>query len=218
MQPPASVLVCFAVEDEACYLRKNLPPVNPCKILITGIGRRNSERTFRAALTTSRPSLVLSSGFAGGLDPDLETGAILFEAAPESLLSASLLAFGARPGRFHCADQIAATADAKRKLRESSGADAVEMESGIIRGICAQGNIPAVTIRVISDSAQEDLPLDFNHLMTADQRLNYVKLAWHLAKSPGTVAKLLVFRRTIAACARNLAAALNHALQGFRSE
>ena len=218
MPSPVSVLVCFAVEDEAGPFRKNLPSEIRCEVLITGMGRRNCERKFQAALATSRPSLVLSSGFAGGLNPNLETGTIVFDAAPDSQLSASLQAFGARPGTFHCADQIAPTADAKRKLREATGADAVEMESAIIRGICAQRNIPAVTIRVISDSAQEDLPLDFNRLMTAGQRLNYWKLAWHLARFPTTVVKLMAFRRTVLGCARNLDAALNHALQDFRSE
>ena len=46
-------------------------------------------------------------------------------------------------------------------------------------------------MRVILDTANEDLPLDFNQLMTADQKMSYGKLALALVKSPGKVGALL---------------------------
>ena len=46
-------------------------------------------------------------------------------------------------------------------------------------------------MRVILDTANEDLPLDFNQLMTAEQKMSYGKLALALAKSPGKVGALL---------------------------
>ena len=46
-------------------------------------------------------------------------------------------------------------------------------------------------MRVILDTADEDLPLDFNRLMTAGQKMSYGKLALALAKSPGKVGALL---------------------------
>jgi hypothetical protein len=63
-------------------------------------------------------------------------------------------------------------------------------------------------VRVILDTANEDLPLDFNQLMTADQKMSYGKLALALAKSPGKVGALLRLRQQTEAAAGKLAEVL----------
>jgi len=115
---------------------------------------------------------------------------------------------GARPGAFHCADRIATTAEQKRAIRQSSGADAVEMESAIICALCGAEKIPSATIRIILDTADEDLPLDFNLLMTPDHRMNYFGLAAALIKSPGKLASLLSLQKRTATAAEALAQVL----------
>jgi nucleoside phosphorylase len=202
------VLICFAVEDEARHFRKQILGRYPCQILITGIGPGNAKQSLLDALKDRTPSLVLSSGFAGGLNPELRAGEVGFEGPGDSSLAAATKAVGARPMRFHSSDRIASTASAKLHLWRATAADAVEMESGPIREICAQRNIPSATIRVISDAAEEDLPLDFNLLMTPEQRLDYFKLAWTLVKSPAKVARLLAFQRRIDGFAAKLATVL----------
>src|SRR6185503_20338017 len=102
-----------------------------------------------------------------------------------------LLTAGACPVKFHCVDRVAITVDEKRELWETTGADAVEMESQIIRAICRAHGIPSATIRVISDAAQENLPLDFNALMTGDHELNYPRLVLALLSSPRKIPALL---------------------------
>jgi len=234
-----SLLLTFALEAESRSFQNLFGSRSDVRVLLTGIGQRNAERTIRQALAERPPELVLTCGFAGGLNPELATGTVVFsvDEAPSSRrgneadflagskipppyvggydpvatissLSPALLAAGAQPARFHCADRLAASAESKRTLRLSTGADAVEMESGIIRAVWRENEILSATVRVISDAASEDLPLDFNRLMDADQNLNYGKLAAALVKSPGRIGALLRLKKQTQAAAEKLAQVL----------
>ncbi len=206
----AGILVCFALPDESRPFRRLAVAHPEIEILVTGIGQKNSERRFRAKLASAveSPKYVLTCGFAGALHPGLALGEVIFSADAASGLAPRLLAAGAREASFHCASQIAATAAAKKTLRQATGADAVEMESEIIRRLCRERGWPSATVRVISDAASEDLPLDFNLLMTADQRLDYAKLAGAILKSPGKIFALLRLQKQTRRAAEKLAAVL----------
>jgi adenosylhomocysteine nucleosidase len=201
MNPSPITLVCFAVKEESqCF-----DPPKGVKTLLTGMGRRNAEEAMRNALETSSPGLVLTCGFAGGLKPGLARGSVVFSTDDGTGLETILLEAAAIPARFHCAEKVATTAEQKRQLREMTGADAVEMESGVVRAICAHQKIPSATIRVILDTATEDLPLDFNQLMTQRQKMHYGKLALAILKSPGRISALLELQRQSRAAAAKLA-------------
>jgi len=200
-------LITFAVAEEARPFQNLVGPRSDMRILLTGIGQRNAERAIRGALAQELPKLVLTCGFAGGLNPELATGTVVF-CSDDSSLSTALQAAGARPVKFHCAEKVVATAGEKRALWQSTGADAVEMESGVIRRICREHNIPGATVRVISDAADEDLPFDFNRLMDAGQNLSYGKLALALLKSPGKIGPLIKLQKQTLAAAEKLAGVL----------
>jgi len=200
--------VCFAVKEEARPFQKLAAERGDLNVILVGMGKRNAERAIRAALAKERPRLVLTCGFAGGLRPDLALGTVVFAAGPDTGLESALLAAGAKPAHFHCADGVAATAEQKRALWKTTGAEAVEMESKVICAVCREHKIPSATVRVILDTANEDLPLDFNQLMTADQKMNYGKLALALAKSPGKVRALLRLQKRAEAAAGKLAEVL----------
>jgi len=213
-RPGAGVTVCFAVKEEAKAFRDAAAALPQVRVLLTGMGRHNAERAMRAALDKESPRLVVSSGFAGGLNPDLNHGAVVFSTESDAALQAALQRAGAKPARFHCAEQVASSAEQKKALRAATGADAVEMESEAIAKLCRERAVPCATIRVILDTANEDLPLNFNQLMTPDQRLAPGKLALALARAPGKIPALLRLQRQSAAAAERLA----EVLQRFLSE
>ena len=86
------------------------------------------------------------------------------------------------------------------------------MESQIICECCREQTVSSGTVRVILDTAGEDLPLDFNEMMTAEQRMDYAKLAMALVKSPGKVSALLRLQKQSGEAAERLAEVLNKAL------
>jgi len=247
-----STLICFALKEEAAPFRKMAVGKAGISILITGIGRKNTEKSVRELLNSCRsrddetqikniletphvvsyqPDLVLTCGFAGGLDPGLKLGDVVFElsdrrgefhesqtenelgsrsARPSesSPLREKLVAAGAKPAKFFCANRIATMVAEKKKLRDETGADAVEMESEAIHAVCRECGVPCATVRVISDTANEDLPLDFNALSRLDKNMDFGKLAWAIAKSPGKIGGLLKLQKQTRFAAERLAEVL----------
>lgn len=211
MKPEIQNLICFALKEEAAPFRKmaaGMAASAQPDILIVGIGRQNAEQAIRKFLASNSPELVLTCGFAGGLNPDLKLGDVVFEFPQPSTCNLQLAICGAKPAKFFCADRIATTVAEKKALREQTGADAVEMESAAIHAVCRERGIPCVTVRVISDTAHEDLPLDFNALARPDKNLDFGKLAWAIAKSPGKIGALLELQQKTRFAAGELAKVL----------
>jgi adenosylhomocysteine nucleosidase len=202
----SSIIVCFALKEESAPFRKIAAGKTGITILLTGIGRQNAEKSLREFLVTNSLKLVLTCGFAGGLNPELKLGDVVFDVqSPKSKVQSQLLAAGAKPVKFFCADRIATTVAEKKKLRAETSADAVEMESAAIHAVCRERGIPCVTIRVISDTANEDLPLDFNALSKPDKNLDFTKLALAIAKSPGKIPALIKLQKQTQFAAQRLA-------------
>jgi adenosylhomocysteine nucleosidase len=185
------VLITFAVKEEMKFFSGG----EGIRRFITGMGRDNAERNVLAALEEIKPRLVLTCGFAGGLNPKLKAAEVVFQADPGTDLHSKIEQAGATPVSFFCARRVAITSDEKLRLWRGTGLDAVEMESETIRELCLQRDIPSATVRVISDAADEDLPLDFNTLMSPAQKIHYGKLSWALVRSPWKLAELLAFQQ-----------------------
>ena len=202
-----TTLVCFALKEEAVPFRKIAAGKSGVAIVIVGIGRVNAEKSIREFLAVNSPAQVFTCGFAGGLNPELKLGDVRFETADASLGS-RLIAASAKPATFFCADRIATTVAEKKQLRSETGADMVEMESAAIHAVCRERGIPCATVRVISDTAAEDLPLDFNALSKPDKSLDFGKLFLAIAKSPGKIGALMALQKKTSFAAQQLAAVL----------
>ncbi len=201
-----SIAVCFALPEEAGPFQKQS---GETPVFFTGIGKANAEKAVREYLKDHSPGLLLTCGFAGGLDSGLNIGDIIFETAngkggKDDAMQAKLAAAGAKPAKIFCADRIASTVAEKKKLREETGANAAEMESGAIQAVCRERGISCATVRVISDMANEDLPLDFNEFLTPDKKLNMGKLMLSVAMRPAKMAALMELQKKTKLAAERL--------------
>lgn len=206
------VAVCFALAEEAGAFQKMCGDKVP--VFLTGIGRENAERSAREFLAGYTPSLLMTCGFAGGLNAELKIGDVVFEIPTKEgtdafdRIRSKLIAANAKEAKFFCAERIAVTAADKKKLRETTGADVAEMESGAVQAVCQARGIPCVTVRVISDTANEDLPLDFNQFLKEDKSMDMSKLMMAVAKAPWKMGALMELQKNTKLAAQRLAEAL----------
>lgn len=205
-----SRLFTFAVPEEAAPFRRQKR--SGVRVIVTGMGADAARRGLAEAMRIGTPELVVTAGFCGGLNPALERGTVVVDRNSDALMLAWAEAAGIRPVGVHCADRVAVTASEKEMLFRRSGSDVVEMESGVIMGMCRERGVPVTMIRVVSDTAGEDLPLDFNSLTTARGTVHFGRLALEVAKHPKVIPQLLKLQKHTKAAAGGLAAALGRFL------
>jgi adenosylhomocysteine nucleosidase len=110
---------------------------------------------------------IISTGFCGALDPALTLGAIV---------QAGIVS----------ADRVVVTAEEKAALRRSTGAVVVDMEFGEVQRIAAEWGVPVRAVRVVSDTASEDMPLDFNRYRDREGRFSRGRIALAALARPFT--------------------------------
>jgi hypothetical protein len=108
--------------------------------------------------------------------------------------SASLVSFASECGatvvnRFYSAARAIWRAEEKRHLGKT--ADAVEMESFEILAAAADSGVPAATVRAISDTSEEPLPLDMNEVFTDEGQLSIPRVVGQVALHPQSVPGLV---------------------------
>lgn len=165
------------------------------QVVVTGMGRERAGEVLEGELRRledTPPEAVLLSGYAGGLNPDLKTGAVIFEDLLGDFPSSGcFLSHGVRNGRFHSSESIVRTAVEKNQLFASTGCDAVDMESGAVAGACRRAGIPAAVLKAVSDPAGEDLPIDFSRCLNSRGFMDYRRLSWQLAIRPHRIPSMI---------------------------
>lgn len=142
-------------------------------LVAAGEGPNRAEAAARWAVETQSPRAVLSTGYCGGLDPGLNVGDIWTATEVRDASGASFPAVPPRSARkTNCGavlsiDRVAVTAKEKAQLR-STGAGVVEMEAAAVGAVAREKGLPFHCIRVVSDSAASDLPVDFNRFRGPD--------------------------------------------------
>ena len=107
-------------------------------------------------------------------------------------------------------NRVAVTAAEKRALREQTGASAVEMEAGAVEAKAREWGVPFGCVKVVSDTASEDLPLDFNRCRDREGRFSRVRIAFAALARPWAISGLMRLDRHCRAAAEKLGEFLAH--------
>src|SRR5580700_1830552 len=78
-KPPVDLLICFAVKEEMKFFRSAFWRRGSMQVWVTGMGRKNAAENIRDAIARVQPERVITAGFAGGLNPRLQCGAVVYE-------------------------------------------------------------------------------------------------------------------------------------------
>jgi nucleoside phosphorylase len=139
---------------------------------------------------------VVSVGYCGALRRGLERNDIVI--ATEINSQTVQTPFSERPfipGAVLSDDHVVVSSGEKSRLA-LSGAIAAEMEAEALRQRAEAWGVPFYCIRVVTDTADEELPLDFNRLRDADGRFSRSRILLAALRRPGVLApKLLRFDR-----------------------
>jgi hypothetical protein len=189
-------------------------------VIITGMGTRNAEAKADAALgpapsggdggrlLAGKPDAALVIGLCGGLTESLPEDRIV--AYTECLSTAP-----SKPPPIQCSPALTdvivrclqqqgiavdrvigitspriATTKADRLALAKSSATVVDMESYPIVSAAARAGVPAVVLRVVSDSPDTEMP-DFNPALNAQGALDGRKALWIALGSPLETYRLL---------------------------
>jgi adenosylhomocysteine nucleosidase len=230
------VLVTFAVDDEFAPWRKlrkfqrieeekrveayctRVGELEICALL-TGIGGEKAWVNATKLIWNLDVDVCISSGLAGGLRSEHKVGDVVVARQVESTQSKrridcdaemvhAAVECGAKEIRLmYSTDHVVGSTAEKTELGKV--ADVVEMESGEILHEALAFGARVVAIRAISDSSEENMPIDFNRVVSKDGDVSIPRVLGEVLKRPTSLPSLMRFGRKSREVAETLAGFLD---------
>ncbi|MEZ5351377.1 MAG: hypothetical protein R2762_01975 [Bryobacteraceae bacterium] len=161
-----------------------------------GPGPRLASVAVNRAIEREQPAGILSTGFCGGLDPALEACAvfvarrILDEPTGDRYETAH-----DNGGTLISGDRVVGTLPEKAALRQTTGAGAVDMEAAAVARAAREAGLPLFCVRVVTDTAMEAFPMDFNTVRDGEGRFSRARIAARAMANPGRIRALMELDR-----------------------
>lgn len=212
------VVVTFAVRSEMGKWRPTPRYRENIRIVRTGIGMRGPQDELKQALS-GPVDFCIASGLAGSLKRQYPVGSVLVARGIKSegnktivpcdggLVDAAVRNGARAVDFFHTSPAIANSEGARAELARA--ADAVDMESFHVLSAARRAGVPAVAVRVISDSPDRKLPLDFSRTVTGDGQISWARMIGQMIKHPGRLPAFVTFGIDSSAAIRNLSTFLD---------
>jgi nucleoside phosphorylase len=185
-------------------------------VLLTGIGwSAGAAASMLDELENRKPDVVISSGLAGALKAEYHVGDVLvaarvsYRGTVHSLgTSVALVTAAVKSGATSVKSFVTnggIVGEARAKQAMSSVGDAVEMESFHVLSSVNAARIPSVAIRAISDTVEQDMPVDFSKVVDRAGHVRWTRMARELGRHPGRIPSLIQFGRESRRAAEKLA-------------
>lgn len=231
-----AVVACFAAAGVTCSgaLRSSRYSTAGHEFIIvaTGMGFDNAARAVEMLIREESPDLLISTGFCGGVAPELQVGdvvvaqrmiiadrgsleevPVLYSSIGQSFV-ARQVAEGKRVvgGTFISSPAITSKKRLARMLSAQYHNPVAEMESGAIAIIAAEHNIPLLAIRAVSDAVAENFGFSLDEFCDSDlRRIRLHKVLLTVLRKPSIIPQLV----RLAFSSRRAAASLTSALSSL---
>ena len=190
---------------------------------VAGVGREAARRAARLMIDGHRPRLLVSAGFAGGLDPALARGKVVEPACvrgeSETSTMLPLAAAGQGGGTLVTVNRIVRTPADKAALAAATGAAIVDMETLTVAEVAAEAGLSCRSIRVISDAAGDELPPDVTRLVAPQSAVRRAgSLIGMIGRRPRAALDLWQLWERAVVDGRTLAAALGRLCESLADQ
>ena len=182
-------------------------------LVANGAGRALASAAAREILSRESIRAVISTGFAGALDPAYLVGDVFIADSVrgdegEFASQSPAGSYGdVRRGALLTVDRVVQSASAKRKLWRQD-AQAVDMEAASVAAVAREHRLPFFCIRVISDVAAEEMPVDFDRALRVDGSISPWSVLSQALRRRDRWSRLARLRRNAATAAESLGAFL----------
>jgi adenosylhomocysteine nucleosidase len=171
-----------------------------------GIGSEAARRAAEAIVALYHPALLVSAGFAGGLDSTLSVGDTLIPRHVIDSRDGSRTEHSAGEGVLVSFEDVA-DVEQKAKLNQAFGAHAVDMEAAAVARCAAAHDLQFLAIKVVSDSSGSQV-LPIMRFVGSDGRFHAVSFVLHIALRPWLWSRVFRLARDSAKAAGRLCDAL----------
>jgi adenosylhomocysteine nucleosidase len=188
-------------------------------VIHTGVGKMICRQRMEVMFRREKFEWLISSGFAGALEPELRVGHLLVAEnySTPKLLNAyqtELTADGIFLGKLATVPRMIESITQRETLNQRTGADGVDMETETIAEICQARDVPMLSLRAISDTFVESFPAPAHVLFDlAKQKTDFVRLGSYLLTHPTAFGRLNAFRQRIGVARKVLTNALDRILR-----
>jgi len=229
---PMKILILTALPQEYSPLRKLFPswrlvrkrpwkkfafklPDKEIVLIECGMGAKSAKEALGVELAGFTPDLLIFSGFAGGLHPDLPIGVVCFAVSARGIFSEKVFQFRVPDALFDFLAQnnirpaltlSAETPGDKQALSDlASGQTAVlDMETATVAEIAWHNKIPFICLRAISDPIGHDLGFNLSDIADDRGRIRLTGVLFTVIRKPAALRAFYLSWRSSRRAAKNL--------------